>query len=566
MNKESLKQKPFYLNESQIAWVNTTLEGMTVDEKIGQLFCACVRRGTTEEIDELTSITPIGGLMYRPLKLEETITLTNFVKKSKIPMLIAGDLEYGGNVIADGGTKIGSEMEIAATDDPKMAAKLAKVAAVEGGVVGINWNFAPDVDIDFNYRNPITNIRTFGSDPERVIKMSTAYVKELQRNGLAASVKHYPGDGVDDRDHHLVTNVNTLSKEEWDDSYGKVYKECIDAGTMTVMVGHIMLPAYEKHFNPTISDKDILPASMSKSIMQNLLRDQLGFNGLVVTDATTMSGFSIPMHRKYSVPMSIANGADIFLFSRNMPEDVSFMKKGYDDGIITPERLDEAVTRILALKAALKLNEQQKEYIADEARKVIGTPEHKQIAREVADRAITLVKEEDGVLPVTPERYPRLMYYPLKNDATTALPGEFDVTGEFKTMLEEEGFEVTEFNPSKGAEGRVAPMSDFVEKYDVMVYLANIATRSNQTTVRVEWSPPLGANCPHFVSSIPTIFISVANPYHLVDAPRIRTFINSYYASKETLEEIVRKLTGKSEFKGISPSDPFCGRWDTRLK
>ncbi len=566
MDRELLKKKPFYLTEEQIDWVEQVKADMTLEEKLGQLFCANIREGTLEEIEGLMDLIPLGGVMYRPLPTERAIEITNYLKQSKVPMLIAADLERGGNGVLEKGTKFASQMEIAATDDTSYAEKLAEVCGKEGASVGVNWAFAPVIDIDLNYRNPITNVRTYGSDPNRVARMGKAYMNKIQSMGLAASIKHFPGDGVDERDQHLVTNVNSLTVEEWDATYGKVYQECIDDGAMTVMVGHIMQPAYTKFFNPEIKDEDIMPGTLSKEIMVDLLRKKLGFNGLVVTDASTMSGFTIPMLREKAVPTAIAAGADMFLFSRNMKEDVEFMKKGYDTGIITPERLDDAVTRILALKAALKLNQPQKVYSVEEAEQEIGKDIYHQWAKELADKAITLVKEEDGVLPVTPEKYPRLMYYPLESAGTAGLATQAGICEKFKKLLEKEGFEVSEFNPSKGAEGRVAPMSDFIGKYDVMVYFANIATKSNQTTVRIEWASPLGANCPHFITGIPTVFISVENPYHLQDIPRVRTFINGYSSNDEVLEEMIEKLTGRSSFKGTSPSDPFCGKWDTHLK
>lgn len=566
MDKELLRQKPFYLNDEEIDWVYKTLGELTEEEKIGQLFCVNIREGSIEELEHFYSIVPYGGVMYRPLETEAAVTLSNHLKKAKVPMFIAADLERGGQGALTKGTKLANQMQITASGSKKAeyARKLALVCAEEGKSVGVNWAFAPDVDIDFNYRNPITNVRTYGSDPVDVALLGATYISNLQQEGIAATAKHFPGDGIDDRDHHLVTNVNTLSTEEWDATYGKVYKACIDAGVLSVMVGHIMQPAYSKLLNPGIEDKDILPATLSKELIQGLLRDKLGFNGLVVTDATTMSGFTIPMPRKLSVPTTIAAGADVFLFSRNMEEDVAFMKDGYKNGIITPERLDEAVTRILAMKAHLKLYLPQKEeYSVQKAEEKIGKAEYHQWARELADDSVTLVKEEPGVLPLSPEKYPRLMYFPIE---TAGYDGFLNKAETFKQMLVKEGFEVTEFNPARGMEGFLAPTTDYIGKYDVMVYFACVSTRSNQTTVRIQWEAPLGANCPHYLTSIPTVFISVENPYHLQDVPRIRTYINAYSSHQEVLEEVLEKIMGRSEFKGKNPCDPFCGRWDTRLQ
>ena len=135
----------------------------------------------------------------------------------------------------------------------------------------------------------------------------------------------------------------------------------------------------------------------------------------------------------------------------------------------------------------------------------------------------------------------------------------------FKEMLENEGFCVTTFEPPQGFEGKVPRYLDTVDEYDAIVYLANMSTKSNQTTVRIEWAQPMGANCPHYIQDVPTVFISVENPYHLLDVPRIKTFINGYSSTDETLNAIVEKLCGRSEFKGTNPIDPFCGKWDTRL-
>ncbi len=566
MDKELLKQKPFYLSDSEVEWVYDTLNGLTEEEKIGQLFCVNIREGSVEELDNFYKIIPYGGVMYRPLDMESAVTLSNHIKKAKVPMFIAADLERGGQGVLTNGTKMANQMQITAAGNKKTeyVKKLAQVCADEGKSVGVNWAFAPDVDIDLNYRNPITNVRTYGSNPVDVALLGATFISNLQKDGIAATAKHFPGDGVDDRDHHLVTNVNTLSTAEWDETYGKVYKACIDAGVMSVMVGHIMQPAYSKLLNPEIEDKDILPATLSKELMQGLLRNKLGFNGLIVTDATTMSGFTIPMPRKLSVPTTIAAGADVFLFSRNMEEDVAFMKEGYKNGIITPQRLDEAVTRILAMKAHLKLYEKQEtEYSVEKARKEVGKKEYHQWARELADDSITLVKEEEGVLPLSPQKYPKIMYYPIE---TAGYDGFLNKAQTFKQMLEKEGFQVSEFNPSKGMEGFLAPTTDYIGKYDLMLYFACVSTRSNQTTVRIQWAEPLGANCPHYLTSIPTVFISVENPYHLQDVPRIRTYINAYSAHQEVLDEVLEKIMGRSEFKGVSPCDPFCGRWDTRLQ
>ena len=541
---------------------------MTEDEKIQSLFFPCMRNYDEASIDELLDTLHPCGVMYRPCSAEEAVNATNmFRKKCKIPMLIAANLEKGGNGIVNEGTLIGAPLQIAATDNVENARRLGILCAREGKAVGANYAFAPIIDIDYNFRNPITNTRTFGSDPARVAAFGAAYTEECQKLGVCVSIKHFPGDGRDERDQHLVTSINDMSCEDWMATYGNNYKASIDKGALTVMVGHIMQPAWQKRINPDLKDEDIMPATLSPELIgpEGLLRKYLGFNGVICTDATTMAGFTIPMDRSKSVPYSIACGADIFLFNKNMEEDLEYMRKGVADGVITKERLDEAVKRVLALKAALKLYKQTEDLKVEDALAVLGCEEHQQWAKEVADQAVTLVKEEKGVLPLDPVHKKRVLYCPIESEQGVSYSVKAGVCDHFKQLLEKEGFEVTTFVPAPMFEGKTPRQDEVTKGYDYIIYLANMSTKSNQTTVRIEWQQPMGANCPHYVNSVPTIFISVENPYHLLDVPRVKTFINAYNSNDYVLDAIIDKIMGRSEFKGKNPVDPFCGKWDTRL-
>ncbi|MHB1010192.1 MAG: glycoside hydrolase family 3 protein [Propionibacteriaceae bacterium] len=562
---DSMRKAPFNLSDDDIAWVSSTVEGLSTKDKVGQLFCGIATSFSEEALDATLRICTPGGVMYRPCTTEEAVAYTTLLReKVAIPMLVAANLEKGANGIVREGTFLGSPLSVAATGDVAMAAKLGEVCGSEGAAVGATWAFAPVIDIDYNFRNPITNIRTFGSDPERVRDMGVAYVKALQSHGVAASIKHFPGDGRDERDQHLVTSINDQSVEEWDATYGAAYKASIDAGAMTVMVGHIMQPAYSRALRPGIADADIMPATLSPELMGDLLRGKLGFNGLVVTDATTMAGFTIPMPRSKAVPTAIASGADVFLFTRNLEEDFGFMITGVDDGTITPSRLDAAVARVLGLKAALKLRERETPTL-EAARAVVGSDEHQAWSKECADEAITLVKEEIGVLPLTPATYPKLLFVPIESEQGVAYSVRAGACDIIRAKLEAEGFDIDVFRAKNFFEGEVDRTSDVVGVYDAILYVANLSTKSNQTTVRIEWAQPMGANCPHYLASIPTVFVSIENPYHLIDIPRVKTFINTYNSGDNVLDALVEKLVGRSEFKGTSPVDAFCGRWDTRL-
>lgn len=552
-----LKVKPFYLSDEQIKWVEQTMQNMSLEEKIGQLFCPI---GLTEERDELQKEylgKHVGGMMYRAVKNGSDMAATHryLQEESKIPLLLAANLESGGTGIAGDGTDYGCQMLVAATEQPERAYELGTVCAKEGTACGCNWAFAPVADIDFNFRNPITNIRTYGSDPERVRKMALEYVKAIQENGMAAAAKHFPGDGVDERDQHIVTSINSLSCEAWDESYGKIYKSLIDAGLLSIMVGQIALPAYEKEFGQ--GTEIIRPATLSPVILQELLRKKLGFNGVISTDATQMIGFCSAMPRELAVPTAIESGCDIFLFNRSLEEDFEFMLKGYEKGILSNKRLNEAVKRILGLKQALKLSEKKKNGVLIQKceDEVIGCETHRKMAADCADRGITLVKEEEEILPLDPQKYPKIYLHILTNDNRELLEQQY------VSLFEKEGFcvKLYEEDPPEGFAAE--KVSEFKKKYDLVVYVVDMENKSNYVTNRLAWNTMHGSNSqPWFVKEVPTIMISTANPYHLLDAPMIPVYINTYCNTEFTRKALIDKLCGRSDFKGKSPVDAFCGQ------
>lgn len=558
------KENPFYLTEEQVQWVESTYDSMSLEEKIGQLFCPIVFTKDEKELKELVETKHIGGMLYREGPGEELRQSHKILQDaSRIPLLTASNLEYGGNGSAIEGTYYGREMLAAATGDVERAYQLGKVSCSEGAAVGVNWSFAPVVDLDLNYHNPITNVRTFGSNLQTVIDMGKAYIRGAKEEGVATSVKHFPGDGVDERDQHLVTSVNALSCKEWNESYGKIYKEMIEAGTLTVMAAHIALPAYEEYFDQKPCER-ILPATLSENLLKKLLREQLEFNGLIVTDATPMVGFCSAMDRATAVPLSIENGCDMFLFNRNMEEDFRLMREGYEKGILSDARLEEAVKRILATKAAMHLPEKQEkgQLVPDaSALDILNCETYDRWAKECADEGVTLVKDIQKLLPIDPKKHKRVLLE-LMGD----FPSNKRVCESFVRELEARGFEVTVYEP-EGFEVMEDSVESFKSRYDLIFYVGNIETASNKTVSRLNWHTMfgLGNSMPWMVHEMPALFVSVGNPYHLLDAPMIKTFVNGYCNSEYVIHAVVEKLCGDSEFKGKSPIDPFCGKPDLKL-
>lgn len=575
-------KKPFYLSEEDITWVEKTFSQMTTEDKINQVFVDMLWNNPPKEVTKSVQNYNVGGFRYNNQTPEKTwIQNKTIQENSKIPALIASNVEAGGNGAVSGGTKLGEEVAIAATGDPRNAYYMGYYGCREAAAVGCNWTFGPIVDIDVNWRNCVIASRSFGNDPDTVLKMSLEYMRGAKEAGVACCMKHFPGDGCDERDQHLATTVNTLSCEEWDETFGKVYKGMIDAGVPSVMVGHIMQPAYSRRLRPGIRDEEIMPARIAPELLQGLLREKLGFQGLIITDATHMVGITSKKRRHDFLPEMLMSGCDMILYFRDRDEDYGYLREALEDGRLTMERLDEAVHTILAFKAMLKLHEKQKEHTLIPPQSelaVIGNKEHKDKAAQIIDESITLVKNTKNQLPLTPEKHKHIIIYPVESGGIVAKlkNRKNPVAKVLAEELEKQGFEVTvhklkplKYLSPKGLNGKKAlaetSIREFTGMYDAAIVLANVSTFSVTNERSLHWTIPMRPEIPWYASEIPTIGLSVAHPFHLIDLPMVPIYINTYNNSREALRQTVEKLMGKSEFKGISPVDAYCGMWDTKL-
>ena len=585
-----LKAKPYNLDDASVKWVQDTIANMTIEEKIGQLF---VNMGASRDEEYLKSMVNdyhIGAVRYNPGTAEEVYEQNRILQEnSKIPLLIAANTEAGGNGACTNGTYVGNETKIAATADKKYAYEMGRISGLEAAAIGCNWSFAPIVDIDRNWRNPIISTRTFGADVDTVLEYSLEYMRGIMESGIAPAAKHFPGDGIDERDQHLSFAPNSLSVEEWDATFGKVYGELFEAGLPSIMAGHIALPEYVSYFNKdaTVKERN-MPATLSKYILTDLLRGKMNFNGLVVTDASHMVAMTSAMKRSDMLPTAIAAGCDLFLFFNDPAEDFNWMMEGYKNGIITEERLEEALTRILGLKASLGLHAKAKTEIMqpkEEAMAKIGLAESKAIADEVSDKGITLVKNNENIFPLSPEKTKKVLLVDAKGHdggfgkfIALMMGSKKTAIDIMKENLEAEGFEVEIWESPMDRiaklpieEQRVAmanvyagkkPIAELTSKYDLIINVANVNPSTDQ---RLQFAATKGTpDMPFYVHEIPTIFVSVQCPFHLADVPQVQTYINTYDDKEGTLKLLVDKMMGRSEFKGVSPVDAFCSLEDTR--
>ncbi|HEM2811226.1 TPA: beta-hexosaminidase [Streptococcus suis] len=586
-----LRKKPYSLDEEAISWIEETIAQMTLDEKIGHLF---VNMGSQRTEDYLTGVLndyKIAAVRYNPGPTAD-IWEQNYIlqTKSKIPLLIAANTESGGNGAVTDGTKIGDEIKIAATADPRYAYEIGKVAGLEAAAVGCNASFAPIMDLSRNWRNPIIANRTWGANVDQVIELSKEYMRGIMEHGIVPFAKHFPGDGIDERDHHLSFASNPMTKSEWMETFGRIYGEMADAGLPGIMAGHIHLPNVEKEMHPECELDDMLPASLNKTLLDELLRGELGYNGAIVSDASHMIGMTASMPRRELLPTAIEAGCDLFLFFNDPEEDLQWMKEGLENGLLSEERLHDALRRTLGLKAKLGLHlfEGRRQEIMlpkEEALALIGRDEAKQLANEVADKAITLVKaKQEGIFPVNPERYKRILLVEVDGYkggfGAMINAGKKRAADTLKELLEARGHQVSIW---ENTEARIAklpeeerpaaianvyaskrPIAEITEHYDLIINLVDV--NSGGTTQRIIWPAAKGTpDQPFYVHEIPTIVVSVQHPFALADMPQVATYINAYDGLPDTLEALVAKLAGESAFTGVSPVDAYCGLVDTRI-
>jgi beta-glucosidase-like glycosyl hydrolase len=579
-----LRAKPFYLDNEQIHWVEDTIASMTLDEKLGQLFVnlKAVPDVNEDAIKDELRKSKQGGLRWQGGDKEAVYKQNmTYQKHSKIPLFIAANCDDGGSGCLPEGTFVATAAEAGSSNNDETAFHIGLVSGREATAIGCNWMFNPVADIYMNWRNTIVNTRCFGDSVDKVIAGTRAYIRGVKTANpyMACTAKHFPGDGVEELDQHLVMGVNDLLPEEWFKSFGKVYQTLIDDGLEAVMIGHIALPNMSRKLRPGIADTDIMPATLAPELLNDLLRQQLGFNGVVITDASHMVGMSAMAKREDAVPGAIAAGCDMFLFSNDIEEDLNFMKAGYKKGILTEERLSDALHRIIGLKARLHLYDEVVRFPRhDLLDKFVGCEEHIKFTAQAADECITLVKDTQNLVPIDPVEKKRVfLVYVQSTPNSKSYQGD-PVKQIVVEELERAGFEVDvcpNFHDLEVRNG-ISPMNfikmldqgsraKFRENHDIAIIVMNIKGYAQENEVRVRWSCNHSCELPWYNLEVPTLGISLNYTNHMIDVPQLKTFVNAYASDRTHIRTAIEKICGVSEFKGTANDKVFCGRWETRL-
>lgn len=521
------------------------LDSLTLDDMIGQMLCFLMpRKATEEQIEKIVSHTKAGSFFVSANGQDEIKQCTKIIEKhTKLPALIAADIEAGPGHVWNAAVEpaLPDVMAWGACDDPALIEKAHIATAEFCRRMGVHWSFAPIVDINFNPNNPVTNVRAISDDPDEVIKIGRAAVRGLQKNGMiAAGCKHFPGDGVDDRNQHFCTTVNSLSKEDWMNTYGKVYKAMIAEGVASIMVAHIALPAYDEKIDDRLGYP---PATLSYHLQTDLLKGELGFKGCIVSDALSMIGASsVVPHDRLAVEF-VKAGGDMLLFP--LPEYFDQIKAAVLSGEIPTERIRDAVRRVIEMKKRARLFEDEATVLAD----ATHIDDAFTSADEIAEKSLTLIRDCDHLLPLNIQPGDTVLLINLMKSKEYN-PPHYSVTMDtVRQELERRGFVVKEYaNPTRD------DIAEDMKEAAVILINCKISVRDYcGGNLRVNWEHIATFWRGEILRHPKLIFTSFGDPYKLYEYPYLKTYINAYSCSKPTQKAFVKAIVGEIPFRGKSP-------------
>ena len=553
-------------------WVARTMAKMTLDEKVGQLIFSSINAAylstDSDEFERLRHLVrdlKVGGfhvfggaealpqVMLNPVwgggsaarkgePYAAALLLNRLQSESAIPLLTSGDFEGGAAYILNGATRLPRAMVIGATGDDQMAFKAGVVGATEARAIGVNIDFYPVVDVNNNPRNPVINLRSFGEDPAAVSKMAVAYIKGIQSTGAFATAKHFPGHGDTNVDTHLGLAVINHPRERLDAVELVPFKAAIAAGVDAVMSSHIVLPALD----PTPG----IPATLSRPILTGILRNELKFGGLIFTDSMTMDAISKMFSHDKAAAEAVKAGVDFVLHSPD--DDAAFkgIKAALAAGEIGSAQLDASVERILRAKSRLGLHVNRQVDPARIAEK-FGTRAHAQVAQEINDRGITLIRDERSQVPLAVPRDANVLYLSVLDYASgwrEGVPSRTMIPELKKRWPNLTTIEVTDRTTASEHEliRALARRADAVIA-GVFVRIASYSGRMDLSQAQIALLDSVAAQNKPFAA------VCFGNPYTAMFLPKLPAVLLGYEFSDFTERAAVKALAGEIPIGGRLP-------------
>jgi beta-N-acetylhexosaminidase len=540
-------------------WVERTLVGLSLRQKVGQMIMpwmlgdfAPEGSWSHERIARMIDDHEIGGIIASVGTPVEVATKLNvFQRRSNLPLLVAADLETGagfrlrGAVHLPGGTDLGgatsfpSLMAVGATGERFWAYEMGRITAREARAVGIHVPFAPVLDVNNNADNPIINTRAFGEDPVLVAAMGACFVRGVQEYGAVATGKHFPGHGDTDIDSHLALPVIRVGNERLERVELLPFRQAIQAGMGAIMTAHIAIPE--------LTGGDRVPATLSRNVLTGLLREQMGFEGLIFTDAMDMNAIDRLFSREDAAVRAVEAGADVLLMPPNPGAAVRGVMNAVLEGRISEERIDDSVRRILRLKAELGLHRERTVDLEDIHRKV-GISAHTDVAREIAERSLTLLRNDRDLLPLRGRGTANVLSltYRRRNDL---LAGRAFNARLRETYPRVQTVELTQ----ETQEEQYERLLQRARGSDLVVVSLHITAVSYAGTVAApEELTEFIRNLTR--AGVPHVVVSFGNPYLLQEFPEAQAYLLAWSGSQASQRAAAASLFGDVPIRGRAPT------------
>lgn len=567
------------LTRKEEDWVRKTLRSLTLDEKIGQLIMADANivfwNRDSEEYKKLRhqiADNKVGGAILFRSEVWPTAIITNrWQEMAKVPLLISSDLEMGVGMRFDNTPWWAPNMAVAATGDPKWARLQGEATALQARAIGVNWLYAPDADVNNNPENPVINTRSFGEDPARVAEFTKAFIEGAQSAGAMACAKHFPGHGDTATDSHIGLPVVDVSKDRLEHLELVPFRAAIDARVGSIMSAHIALPQIDPELaapvrplnereaaaaeftsqTETNAPRVTLPGTLSPKIMTGLLREELRFNGLIVTDAMSMAGVAARYTPAESAVKAIQAGADMIEKSPDIDAAIAGIKEAVKKGDLTEARINTSVERILRAKAALGLP-QTKTVNLDAVDAVVNSPKFNDIAQQIADHSMTLVRDEQKVLPLHFDNGPgqaRLFNLTFTDEEDRTITRTF-----VEELRQRAGMVESATLDQRASEADINRMVARLDstKADAVIYSLAVRARSGKGSVAL---PAAGKRLAEELikRKLPLLVVSFGNPYLLLAIPDSPSYLVAYSPFPVSQRAAAKAVLGEIEIGGKLP-------------
>jgi beta-N-acetylhexosaminidase len=552
-------------------WVRRTLEKMTLDQKIGQVlvpsFESAYLPSDSDTFDQLAGFVrnqhvggfvafgasqPTPGVLLNPSYASVTLgqpfsaaaTFNRLQTLSAVPLLTAADFEWGVGMRIAGATSFPRAMAFGAAGDERLVAEAARITAIEARALGVHVNFAPVADVNNNARNPVINTRSFGENPSVVSAMIASYVRSLQSHRMLATLKHFPGHGDTDVDSHLGLPLIPHSRERLEAVELPPFRSGIQAGAEAVMTSHIVLPA--------LDPQAAMPATFSAAVATNLLRNDLGFRGLAVTDSMKMAGVTRLAAAGDAAVRAFAAGHDMLLDLPDPPAAFDAMKAALAKGTITEPRIVESVTRILRAKARLGLHK-QKLVSLDAIPQAVGGRAHRSIAQIASERSLTLIKDDHNAVPLRVPATASILYLSVLD-----YPGGWGIAAPSRTMAPEMRKPWPNLTAVELSDETTPSELDLLrataDRYDAIV--ASVFVRASSASGRMDLAGPVARALSDIVRRArqkPFVAVFFGNPYVTTVVPDLPAMLLTYDFYDLAELAAVRAIAGEASIGGRLP-------------